>query len=170
VYSAAPRANQQVREPASRFAALQEHGGRRLLAVRANSIPLLIRRLRRAARAALPEVVRKGEPLQFREWWPGAPMASGVYDLPVPQGTELLVPQALLIPPGFDAQGYRRLQAAAALHPAPLKIGVAFELSRMPTIRPQPHDIAMDFIVTEAGVYRVGPTGITLVDSSWHWT
>jgi len=31
-------------------------------------------------------------------------------------------------------------------------IGVGFELSRMSTIFPQPHDVPMDYIVTEAGV------------------
>jgi 5-formyltetrahydrofolate cyclo-ligase len=132
----------------------------------------VIRRLRRfGARAALPEVVRKGEPLQFREWWPGAPMASGVYDLPVPQGTELLVPQALLIPPiGFDAQGYRLGygggffdRTLAALQPRPLAIGVGFEISRIASIRPQPHDIPMDFIVTEAGVHYVGKDGLQAI-------
>lgn len=44
----------------------------------------------------------------------------------------------------------------AAMDPQPLKIGVGFELSRMDTIRPQPHDVPMDFIVTEAGLHRVG--------------
>ena len=36
------------------------------------------------------------------------------------------------------------------------KIGVGFELSRLPTIQPQSFDVPMDFIVTEAGVgYRL---------------
>ncbi len=136
-----------------------------------------IRRLRSCGvRVALPVVVQKNAPLQFREWWPGAPMAKGVLDLPVPDGTELLTPQALLIPPvGFDGKGYRLGYGAgyfdrtlAAMHPQPLKIGVGFELSRMATIRPQPHDVAMDFIVTEAGVHCVEEGGLTLVEDSWH--
>jgi hypothetical protein len=61
---------------------------------------------------------------------------------------------------GFDAQGYRlgygggyfdrTLDAAS---PQPLAIGVAFEFAGLPTIRPQPHDVPMDFVVTEAGIY-----------------
>jgi hypothetical protein len=39
--------------------------------------------------------------------------------------------------------------------PRPLAIGVSFEFARLPTIHPQPHDIAMDFVVTEAGVHAV---------------
>ncbi len=120
------------------------------------------------ARFALPVVVSKSAPLQFREWWPGAPTVKAVLGLPVPAGTELLVPQALLIPPvGFDERGYRLGygggyfdRTLAAMRPQPLKIGVGFELSRMPTIRPQAHDVAMDFIVTEAGVYSVGEGGL----------
>jgi 5-formyltetrahydrofolate cyclo-ligase len=129
----------------------------------------------RGARAALPQVVEKRTPLRFREWWPGVEMdTSGVYGIPVPAGTEAVTPTALLIPPvGFDARGYRLGygggyfdRTLAALHPQPLKIGVGFELSRIPTIHPQPHDIPMDFIVTEAGIHRAGPGGLELRQSA----
>ena len=113
--------------------------------------------------AALPVVVQKGAPLQFREWYPGAIVVKGVFDLPMPSETPVVRPKALFIPPvGFDAQGYRLGygggyfdRTLAALTPHPLKIGVAFDLSRIPTIRPQPHDVPMDFIVTESGIYQV---------------
>jgi len=132
-----------------------------------------IRRLReRGATALLPVVIRKGMPLEFREWWPGVATAPGVFDLPVPQGTAVRTPQALLIPPvGFDAQGYRLGygggyfdRTLAALAPQPLKIGVAFELSRIATILPQPYDIPMDFIVTEAGIHHTGDHGLKRID------
>ncbi len=127
---------------------------------------------RSGATLALPEVVEKDAPLQFREWWPGAPMRPGVLGLPVPDGTQRLTPQALLIPPlGFDAMGYRLGlgggyfdRTLAAMDPQPLKIGVGFELSRLQTIHPQPHDVPMDFIVTEAGIHRVGADGLARVD------
>ena len=45
----------------------------------------------RGAIAALPEVVEKAHPLQFRKWWPGAPMKPGVHDIPVPDGTEVVL-------------------------------------------------------------------------------
>ena len=131
-----------------------------------------IRRLREAgARAALPVVLQKGAPLQFREWWPGVSTTKGAFNLPVPDGSEVLTPQALLVPPiGFDLHGYRLGygggyfdRTLAAMTPQPLKIGVAFELSRIPTIQPQAHDIPMDFIVTEAGIHHVGPAGLELV-------
>ena len=119
-------------------------------------------------------VVEKKAPLQFREWWPGVATSKGVFDLPVPEGTRVVVPQALLIPPvGFDARGYRLGygggyfdRTLAAMTPQPLKIGVAFELSHMETIRPQPYDIPLDFIVTEAGIYPVGAEGLRLVTAA----
>jgi len=131
-----------------------------------------IHRLRqRGARAALPVVLQKSAPLQFREWWPGVSTTKGVFNLPVPDGTEVLTPQALLIPPiGFDLHGYRLGygggyfdRTLAAMAPQPLKIGVAFELSRISTIQPQAHDIPMDFIVTEMGIHVVGHAGLELI-------
>jgi 5,10-methenyltetrahydrofolate synthetase len=114
----------------------------------------------RGASAALPEVVAKGEPLVFRRWWPGAPMAPGVYGIPVPQGTERVAPDVAIVPLlGFDAQGYRLGygggyfdRTLAAARPRPLAIGVAYEMARLATIYPQPHDVPMDFVVTEAAI------------------
>ena len=116
----------------------------------------------RGARTALPEVVQKAAPLQFKMWWPGVAMTRGVYDIPVPGGTDTVVPQALIMPPvGFDATGYRLGygggfydRTLASIAPRPLTIGVAFELSRMPTIHPQEFDLAMDYVVTERGIFK----------------
>ena len=119
-------------------------------------------RLREAgARIALPQVVQKAAPLQFRLWWPGVEMAPGVYDIPVPQGTEVVTPDVLLVPPvGFDAAGYRigygggfYDRTLASLAPRPLTIGVAYELCRLPSIYPQPHDLPLDHVVTQAGLF-----------------
>ena len=117
----------------------------------------------RGATAALPAVMGKASPLQFRKWWPGAPMTPGVYDIPVPDGTEPVVPDAAIVPMnGFDEQGYRLGYGGgyfdctlAAAAPRPLALGVSFDFARLPTIYPQPHDIPMDFVVTETGVYAV---------------
>lgn len=125
---------------------------------------LSIRRLRQAgSRVALPAVVAKGQPLEFREWWPQAPMAAGALGIPMPVGTPVLVPDAVFVPPvGFDAGGWRLGygggyfdRTLAALAPHPITICVAYELARIPTIFPQAHDIPMDFVVTEAGIHAV---------------
>lgn len=104
------------------------------------------------ARTALPVVAGRGMPLQFRAWWPGAPMRRAVLGLPEPDNIDVLTPQALLMPPlGFDAHGYRQGHGGGcfdrmltAMPGQPLQIGVAFELSRMATIGPQWHDVRHD--------------------------
>ncbi len=111
---------------------------------------------------ALPVVVAKNEPLQFRQWTHDCPMATGVYNIPYPaDGAAVVQPDTLLIPMlGFDAAGYRlgygggyydRTVAAAV--PRPRLIGISFEFARMPSIRPLSHDVPMDWVVTEKGTY-----------------
>ena len=113
--------------------------------------------------AALPEVQGKGRPLQFRQWWPGVAMVPGALGIPAPVDTDLVVPDAAFVPlVGFDGAGYRLGygggyfdRTLAALARKPLTVGVGTEAARLPTIHPQPHDVPMDFIVTEAGVHAV---------------
>lgn len=86
----------------------------------------------------------------------------GVFDLPVPIEGEVVVPDAVLVPPvGFDRLGYRLGygggyfdRTLAALSPRPIAIALAREVSRIETIHPQPHDVPMDFIVTETGIHK----------------
>lgn len=128
----------------------------------------------RGAQAALPEVLAARAPLQFRKWWPGAPMRRGVYDIPVPDGTEIVVPDIALVPMnGFDGQGFRLGygggffdRTLAACGQRMLAIGVSYEILRLPTIYPQPHDVAMDFVVTEAGVYAAGGNALERLDAA----
>jgi 5-formyltetrahydrofolate cyclo-ligase len=136
-----------------------------------------IHRLREGgARAALPVVVQKNAPLQFREWWPGVRTSPGALNLPVPDGTDVVEPEALLIPPvGFDDRGYRLGygggyfdRTLAVMAPQSLKIGLAFDLSRISTIQPQPHDVPMDFVVTETGIHYVSEQGLERIDNACH--
>ena len=128
----------------------------------------------RGAAAALPAVVDKTGPLEFRLWWPGAPMTPGVYDIPVPDGTQAVVPDAAIVPMnGFDEHGYRLGygggyfdRTLAAAEPRPLSIGVSYELARVPTIFPQPHDIPMDFVITENGIYAATASGLERTDAA----
>lgn len=110
--------------------------------------------------AALPVVVAPRTPLVFRQWWPGAPMEAGVYDIPYPVDTPERIPQAALVPVvGFDPEGYRLGygggffdRTLAAMETKPVTIGLGQELARLKTIHPQPHDIPFDYMVTEAGI------------------
>jgi 5-formyltetrahydrofolate cyclo-ligase len=115
-------------------------------------------------RCALPVVVARRAPLEFREWHPAVEMMPGrlSYGIPHPASGGLVIPDIMLIPlVGFDAQGYRLGygggyfdRTLAALDPLPRTIGVGFELGRLATIDPQPHDIPFDTIVTEAGIFQ----------------
>ncbi|MDR1424899.1 MAG: 5-formyltetrahydrofolate cyclo-ligase [Azoarcus sp.] len=107
--------------------------------------------------AALPVVVAKEAPLAFRRWRPGMALARGRYGIPAPaQGPEI-VPDLVLVPlNAFDARGYRLGygggyfdRTLAALRP--LTVGVGFESGRIADALPQPHDYALDWLVTEAG-------------------
>ena len=125
----------------------------------------------RGAISALPVVTAKHSALEFREWWPGVATSRGVFDLPVPEGTALLRPDALLVPPvGFDEYGFRLGygggyfdRTLASIRPQPLAVAVAFEMCRMPTIHPQSYDVPMDFIVTERGIHHVSARGLSPV-------
>jgi len=127
----------------------------------------LVKTLReRGALTALPVVVAPKQPLAFREWHPGVRLETGPLDIPYPVGSRELVPDAVLLPMnGWDAQGYRlgygggffdRTLASLGKKPSskPVVIGVSYELARLDSIRPQPWDIPMDYVVTERGVYR----------------
>ncbi|HSO08316.1 MAG TPA: 5-formyltetrahydrofolate cyclo-ligase [Pelomicrobium sp.] len=127
-----------------------------------------VRTLReRGAQAALPAVVDKRGPLEFRRWWPGAPMREEVYGIPVPDGTAVVTPHVVLVPPvAFDDAGYRLGygggyfdRTLAAAEPRPIAVCVAYELQRVGSTHPQPHDLPMDFIVTEAAIRVVDAAG-----------
>ena len=127
----------------------------------------ILRLRERGARAALPVVIARNAPLEFREWTPDVATVPGVFGLPVPQSPQL-VPDVVLMPPvGFDAAGYRLGygggyfdRTLASLVPQPLKIGLARETSRIDTIHPQPHDIPMDFVITPDGIFERTPQGL----------
>jgi 5-formyltetrahydrofolate cyclo-ligase len=122
--------------------------------------------LRRAidagAAAALPVVTGPGAPLEFRPWTPEARMEAGRWITFHPALGPAVTPTALLIPlVGFDAAGHRLGygggfydRTLAALNPRPLAIGIGFEMARLASIDPGPHDAPMDVFITEAGVFE----------------
>ena len=86
-------------------------------------------------------------------------MATDHHEIPVPAGDERIEPDLILVPLNvFDGAGFRLGygggyfdRTLAALSPRPFAIGVGLQAAQVATIFPQPHDIAMDAIVTEAG-------------------
>jgi 5-formyltetrahydrofolate cyclo-ligase len=104
----------------------------------------------------------QGEIEEFWSWRPRITLTRGVWNIPVPSNRNPVQPTVLLVPLlGFDAAGYRLGHGGgyydrtlATVAQKPLTIGIGYELGRLQTIYPQPHDIPMDAIVTESGVLR----------------
>ncbi len=112
--------------------------------------------------AALPVVTAPGTPLDFHFWTPDTAMRAGHYGIPVPDGTDAVTPDALLIPcVGFSADkfrlGYgggfydRTLAALAGQGATAVAIGIGFSACQIPLVA-QMHDLPMDWLVTEKGV------------------
>ena len=117
---------------------------------------------RQGGRFALPVVTRKTAPLAFRHWFPGTKFKRGDMNIPIPATGDALQPDIVIVPAvGFDAQCHRLGygggyydRTLAILSTKPRIIGVGFTCAQIPTIYPQPHDVAMDLVVTESGVVR----------------
>ncbi len=110
---------------------------------------------------ALPLVETKAAPLVFRLWTPETKMVRGDWNIPVPPADAKQVTPDIALAPlvGWDGEHYRLGygggyfdRTLAVLDSALFKIGIGYATARLPTIYPQPHDIAMDLILTEDGV------------------
>ena len=116
-----------------------------------------IKVIERGGRIALPVVLRKAEPLEFRVWRPGDPLERGVWNILVPSRGPAVLPDVVIAPVvGFDTANYRLGHGGgyfdrtlAAMPRMPLRIGIGFATAKIATIYPQPHDIPMDTIVTD---------------------
>lgn len=106
--------------------------------------------------AALPVVLDRDVPLVFRRWTPETVLVPDRHGIPHPPVGDTLHPDAVLVPlNAFDAAGFRLGygggyfdRTLAVLETC--AIGVGFELGRVESVFPRPHDQRMDWIVTEA--------------------
>lgn len=113
----------------------------------------------RGGTIALPIVVEKAHPLIFRAYKPGDRLEKGVWNIPIPAEGDPVLPDVVISPlVGIDPQNYRLGygggffdRTLAAMPKKPVVIGVGYEMQRIATIYPQPHDIPMDRVVTESG-------------------
>ncbi|MDU9005583.1 5-formyltetrahydrofolate cyclo-ligase [Sedimentitalea todarodis] len=110
---------------------------------------------------ALPLVETKAAPLVFRRWTPDTRMVRGHWNIPVPPGdAQIVIPELVLAPlVGWDSEGYRLGygggyfdRTLASLPNKPFAVGIGFHAAKLATIYPQPHDIALDVILTEQGI------------------
>ena len=120
----------------------------------------------REVQIALPVVISRAKPMEFRAWNPESVMVAGKGNIPVPRDGLVVTPDVVIAPlVGFDAACYRLGygtgcfdRTLASLSPRPTVIGVGHGLCEIDDIHPLPHDVPMDLIVTgDAKVrYRKG--------------
>lgn len=122
-------------------------------------LPVVEQLLAAGWHAVVPTVIAPELPMEFRSWWPGAPLTADPYGIPVPATAAGRPPDVLLVPlVAFDAAGYRLGygggffdRTLAVCRPRPETIGVGFALAEVASIHPAAHDIPLDRIVTETG-------------------
>jgi 5-formyltetrahydrofolate cyclo-ligase len=126
-------------------------------------IPLMRALATRGARLALPVIIARDEPLLFRAWYAADDLVPGSLGIlePPPEAPQLL-PDILLVPlAAFDRAGHRIGYGAghydrtfAHLRGAKpfTAIGLAFDAQEIEAVPMQPHDVALDYVLTETRV------------------
>lgn len=108
---------------------------------------------------ALPFARRRPPQMQYRTWKGQTPTIRDDCGIPSSDGAEV-VPEVVVVPcVGFTPAGFRLGYGGGyfdrwlALHPHVTAVGVAWSGSELDsaTFRPEPHDLALAFIVTEDG-------------------
>ncbi|HRK19039.1 MAG TPA: 5-formyltetrahydrofolate cyclo-ligase [Hyphomicrobiaceae bacterium] len=127
-----------------------------------NPLPLCTR-LRAAGHAiALPRMVGKGRPVEFRLHEPGDRLDTAVWGIREPLPTApLVVPDTFLVPLlAFDDHGHRlgygggfydRTLRAARTVKTILTIGIAYDAQRVDAVPVADYDEILDWIVTPSG-------------------
>jgi 5-formyltetrahydrofolate cyclo-ligase len=126
--------------------------------------PLMRKLAAQCARLALPAVMARGKSLAFRAWSPDDRLMMGPLGIlePSPAAAEI-VPDIMLVPlAAFDRAGHRIGYGAGhydytLAHLRKVKaitaIGVAFALQEIAGIPAGPHDVALDYVLTETETF-----------------
>ena len=127
-------------------------------------VPLMQKLALQGARLALPTVNARGKSLIFRAWSPGDRLTLGMLGIPEPSpAASEVVPDIMLVPlAAFDRMGHRigygaghydytfaHLRKAKAV----IGIGLAFAAQEIEAIPALPHDVRLDFVLTENGTF-----------------
>ena len=126
--------------------------------------PLMRKLASEGTRLALPAVMARGKSLAFRIWSPHDRLMLGPLGIPEPSPAAAeVVPDIMLVPlAGFDRAGHRIGYGAGhydytLAHLRKLKaitaVGVAFAVQEIAGIPAGPHDVALDYVLTETQTF-----------------
>ena len=127
-------------------------------------VPLMRALAGQGARLALPAVTARGRALAFRAFSSGDRLMLGPLGIlePSPAATEL-IPDVMLVPlAAFDRAGHRIGYGAGhydytLAHLRKMKpitaIGVAFAVQEIETVPAMPHDVALNYVLTETQAF-----------------
>jgi 5-formyltetrahydrofolate cyclo-ligase len=127
-------------------------------------VPLMRALAEKGARLALPAVMARGKSLAFRAWSAGDRLMLGPLGIlePSPAAAEL-IPDVMLVPlAAFDRAGHRIGYGAGhydftLAHVRKVKpivaIGVAFAVQEIEAVPALPHDVALDYVLTETQAF-----------------
>ena len=122
--------------------------------------PLLAMLAARGHAVLLPRTLRRGEPLEFRLWTPGAPLEAGSFGTLHPQGGLPAPPPDVILVPllAFDRRGGRLGYGAGfydrtlRLYPRAAAIGCAFAAQEVDAVPMEAHDVRLPAVATERGI------------------
>jgi len=127
-------------------------------------VPLMRKLAEQGAKLALPAVLARGKSLAFRAWSPDDRLMLGPLGIPEPSPAAAeMIPDVMLIPlAAFDRQGHRigygaghydytlahlrKVKAIAA-------VGIAFAVQEIKAVPALPHDVALDYVLTEKKMF-----------------
>ena len=127
-------------------------------------VPLMRALAAQGARLALPAVMARGKSLAFRAWSAGDRLMLGPLGIlePSPAAAEL-IPDIMLVPlAAFDRAGHRIGYGAGhydftLAHVRKIKpiaaIGVGFAVQEIEAVPALPHDVALDYVLTETRAF-----------------
>jgi 5-formyltetrahydrofolate cyclo-ligase len=127
-------------------------------------VPLMRKLAGQGAKLALPAVLARGKSLAFRAWSPDDRLMLGPLGIlePSPAAAEM-IPDIMLVPlAAFDREGHRigygaghydytlaHLRKAKAV----TAIGVAFAVQQIKLVPALPHDVPLDYVLTETKIF-----------------
>ena len=126
--------------------------------------PLMQELAARGMRLALPVIAARDAPLGFRRWAANDKLLRGPLGIlePSPDAAEI-VPDIVLVPlAAFDRSGHRigygaghydRTLARLRDSKKIIAIGLAFAVQEIETIPALPHDVALDYVLTETQLF-----------------